>query len=148
MDLISCTIRGVCMKVTEQGAVPTVILETDTGSCIPIYVGLWEALSISNALRGEMLPRPITHDLFPELFGKYAITVQSLQVDSLEDGVFYSRLVLQHNGKEEILDCRPSDGIAIALRVNAPIFVDEEVNRIAGIDKEDLADLKDLSMVL
>ena len=148
MRLLPCSILGVFMKVTEQGAVPTVVLETGEGAHVPIYVGLWEALSISNAIRGEVLPRPITHDLIADLLGKCEINIQALQIDSLEGGVFYSKLLYSFNGHSDIIDCRPSDGIAIALRVAAPIFLDESVCSAAAVDRSELADLKDIRTFL
>ena len=148
MQLLPCSILGVFMKVTEQGAVPTVVLETEEAGNVPIYVGLWEALSISNAMRGEVLPRPITHDLFADLLGKCEINVHALHIDSLEGGVFYSKLLFSFNGHSDILDCRPSDGIAIALRVAAPIFMDESVCTAAAVEKSELSDLKDIRTFL
>ncbi|WP_243671005.1 bifunctional nuclease family protein [Methanoculleus chikugoensis] len=77
------------MSVSEMGAAPTVILDAGGGdSTIPIYVGLWEAISISNALNSEMLPPrpPITHDLIVEMFRSFEIALDSLHIDSLEEG--------------------------------------------------------------
>lgn len=148
MNKIPCQVIGVFMKSTEQGAMPLVVLKTEDQKCIPIYVGLWEALSISNAIRGELLPRPITHDLFIDFLERFFISISALQVDSLEDGVFYSKLFLLTDTKEEIIDCRPSDGIAIALRANAPIYVDESVRAAAGVDMPVLANFQEITTFL
>jgi hypothetical protein len=66
-------------------AAPMVLLELPGGDCIPIYIGLWEAISIRNAIKGEVLPRPITHDLFVEVLKRLHATVTALSIDSLED---------------------------------------------------------------
>ena len=93
---------------------------------LPIFIGLWEAISINSAKNKEVSARPFTHDLILDLTEKYAITMSHLSIDSVEDGVYYAHLVLLADGREDFLDCRPSDGIAVALRANAYILVDEE----------------------
>lgn len=148
MAKIPCEVFGVFVKVTEEGAVPLVVLKTTENVCVPIFVGLWEAVSIFNALRGEVLPRPITHDLLIDLLDRFTITVDALQVDSLEDGVFFSTISLAANGSNELLDCRPSDGIAIAIRARAPIFLDEQVCRDAGVKRSELEGLRDIAQFL
>ncbi|KUG21055.1 hypothetical protein ASZ90_009204 [hydrocarbon metagenome] len=133
------------MSVSEMGAAPTVVLEVgDNGGTIPIYVGLWEAISISNALNMEMLPRPITHDLIVEILKNFEITLDALHIDALEEGVFYAKLILKQGNRTEVMDCRPSDGIGIALRYSAPILIDHEVIRTASVKKEDLPRMVDL----
>jgi uncharacterized protein len=136
------------MSVSDMGAAPTVVLDAGIDSTIPIYVGLWEAISISNALNSEMLPRPITHDLIVELFRNFAITLDSLHIDSLEEGVFYAKLILKQGSRTEVMDCRPSDGIAIALRYKAPIMIEEAVVENASVKKDDLPKMVDLKEYL
>jgi bifunctional DNase/RNase len=148
MNLVPCRVRGIFMTIKGEGAAPTVVLDVGDDRSIPIYIGLWEGISIHNALEGEVSPRPITHDLFLDFMEKYSISLESLQIDSLEDGIFYSRLLFVRNGQEEVLDCRPSDGIAIAIRADAPIYVDERVIDMAALDHGDLGDLRDISVIL
>ncbi len=102
-----------------------------TGS-LPIFIGIWEAVSINSAQIKEVLPRPFTHDLFIDLCAKFSITLRYLQIDSIDDGVYYAQLVMNSRQQEEYLDCRPSDGIALALRGEIPIFVEESVLATAG----------------
>ena len=83
---------------------------------LPIFIGLWEAVSINSAYNKEVPPRPFTHDLFLALMERFSITVHHLRIDSEEEGVYYAQLVLATDGRNERLDCRPSDGIAVALR--------------------------------
>ncbi|MGA2105205.1 bifunctional nuclease family protein [Methanoregula sp.] len=127
MQQVVCTIRGVFIALNEASTIPVVVLTDNKGRMLPIFVGLWEAISINSAQNREVPPRPLTHDLFLDLMAQYAITVSSMSVDSVEDGVYYAHLVLSSGGHEDYLDCRPSDGIAIALRSNAPIFADEDL---------------------
>ena len=132
------------MSVSEMGAAPTVVLDAGGDSTIPIYVGLWEAISINNALNSEMLPRPITHDLIVDLFRRFDITLDALHIDSLEEGVFYAKLLLSQGSRTEVMDCRPSDGIAIALRYQAPIMIEDTVVESAAVKKDDLPRMVDL----
>ena len=149
MAELACRVRGVFLSMSEQGAAaPTVLLELPDGGCIPIYIGLWEAISIRNAIKKEVLPRPITHDLFVEVLRRFDATVTALSIDSLEDGIFYAKLHVKLDGAVEVVDCRPSDGIAIALRTDAPITVEEGVVSLAGKRREDLPDLQDLDSVM
>jgi bifunctional DNase/RNase len=149
MDERECRVRGVFLSMSEQGAAaPTVVLELPGGDCIPIYIGLWEAISIRNAIKGEVLPRPITHDLFVEVLRRLHAEVTGLSIDSLEDGIFYAKLHVKLDGVVEVVDCRPSDGIAIALRVHAPITVEDGVVSIAGKRRDDLPNLQDLDSVV
>jgi bifunctional DNase/RNase len=131
-----------------MGAAPTVVLDTGSDSTIPIYVGLWEAISINNALISEMLPRPITHDLIVDLFKRFDITLDALHIDSLEEGVFYAKLLLSQGSRTEVMDCRPSDGIAIALRYQAPIMIEDAVVASAAVKRDDLPRMVDLKEYL
>ena len=143
-----CRVQGVFMSVSEMGAAPTVVLDAGGDSTIPIYVGLWEAISINNALNSEMLPRPITHDLIVDLFRRFDITLDALHIDSLEEGVFYAKLLLSQGSRTEVMDCRPSDGIAIALRYQAPIMIEDAVVASAAVKRDDLPRMVDLKEYL
>jgi hypothetical protein len=135
--------------VSEGATVPLVILtDGDEALHLPIFIGLWEAISINSAIIKEVLPRPFTHDLFLELLDKFSISLRFLQIDSIENGVFYAQIVLSANQHEEYIDCRPSDGIALALRGEVPIFVDETVLMSAGQKIQDLPKMVDLSTFL
>ncbi|MFA5614351.1 MAG: bifunctional nuclease family protein [Methanoculleus sp.] len=148
MTAQQCRVQGVFMSVSEMGAAPTVILDAGVDSTIPIYVGLWEAISINNALTSEMLPRPITHDLIVDLLQRFDITLDSLHIDSLDEGVFYAKLLLNQGSHTETMDCRPSDGIAIALRCKAPIMIEDTVVETASVEKDDLPRMVDLKEYL
>ena len=149
MTQIRCEVKGVFVAVSEGATVPLVVLtDGDEVINLPIFIGLWEAISINSAKIKEVLPRPFTHDLFLELLDKFSISLRFLQIDSIENGVFYAQLVLSANHHEEYIDCRPSDGIALALRGEVPIFVDETVLTSAGQRIQDLPKMVDLSTFL
>jgi len=148
MTQVRCEVRGVFMAISDAATVPVVILADGTGRLLPIFIGIWEAVSINSARNREVLPRPFTHDLFLDLCGKFSISLRFLQIDSIEDGVYYAQLVFVNNKHEEYLDCRPSDGIALALRGDVPIFVEESVLASAGQKDEDLPHVVDLTSFL
>jgi bifunctional DNase/RNase len=149
MTQIRCNVKGVFVAISDVATVPLVVLsDGEEERHLPIFIGLWEAVSINSAINKEVLPRPFTHDLFLELLTKFSITLRFLQIDSIENGVYYAQLVLSANHHEEYIDCRPSDGIALALRGEAPIFVDETVLMSAGQKIQDLPEMVDLSTFL
>jgi hypothetical protein len=136
------------MAKNAFGASPAVILTMEDESCLPIYIGLWEAMSIHAALQNEIPPRPLTHDLFVESFQRLGITLKSLVIDSLNEGVYYATMVLVQDHHEVTLDCRPSDGIAIGIRCNARILIDEDVVRQSAIPAGELPELLDIRSYL
>lgn len=148
MHAIRGIVRGVYMARGAIGASPAVVLTVGEDSCLPIYIGLWEAISINNALQNEISPRPLTHDLFVEFLQKFQISLKALLIDALEDGVFYANLILERDNHEQSMDCRPSDGIAIGIRCQAEILINPEVVADSAVKPEDLPELTDLSTYL
>jgi len=148
MTQVRCDVQGVFVAFNDASTVPLVILADGDGRILPIFIGIWEAVSINSARIKEVLPRPFTHDLFLDLCAKFTISMRSLQIDSIDNGVYYAQLVLVSDQHEEYLDCRPSDGIALALRADIPIFVDENVFAAAGQKMTDLPNIMDLATFL
>ncbi len=148
MTQVRCEVQGVFVAFSDTTTVPLVILADAENRVLPIFIGIWEAVSINSARMKEVLPRPFTHDLFLDLCTRFSIALQSLQIDSIDSGVYYAQLVLRSDHHEEYLDCRPSDGIALALRAGIPIFVDENVLASAGQKSADLPDIMDLAAFL
>jgi len=148
MSLVRCEIKGVFVTTGDSPTVPLVLLSDPGHRMLPIFIGLWEAVSIYSAGKKEVLPRPFTHDLFIDVFSKFSITLRSLQIDSIEDSVYYARLILNNETREEYIDCRPSDGIAIALRAGVQVFVEEEVLAAGGQKVADLPPMIDLATFL
>lgn len=105
-----------------------VILKDETGKkVLPIWIGAAEGNSIALAMSNMKASRPLTHDLITTIFDRLEIEIARVVVSDLIDNTFYASLYLLHNNKEFHIDCRPSDAIAVAIRVKAPVFVQEEV---------------------
>jgi Uncharacterized conserved protein len=145
MDAVHSEIKGVYIAVGDAGSSPAVILQTGEDRFIPIFIGLWEAISIHNALNGEVFPRPLTHDLFVEFFQKFDIQLKKLYIDSLEEGIYYARMILFCGDHETTLDCRPSDGIALSIRTKTEIFVENGVAESSSQPLQDLPRLINLN---
>ena len=107
---------------------PIVILKDSTNErTLPIWIGLMEASSIAMELEKTPRIRPITHDLVKNLTEKLGFHVSRIEVTDLRDDTFYACMHIKKDSEEYILDARPSDAIAIALRTDSPIFVNEGV---------------------
>ncbi|MDD2472174.1 MAG: bifunctional nuclease family protein [Dehalococcoidales bacterium] len=107
---------------------------------LPIFIGQAEARAILIKLKNEAVPRPMTHDLLQNMIDVLGASLDSVIVNSLENDIFFAKIMLNLNGRQYEIDSRPSDALALAIRVDAPIFVDESVLDKAGIsldrDKE------------
>ena len=100
----------------------------------PIVIGIFEALAIDRRIRGIETPRPMTHDLLASAIEALGGRVLRIVVSKLEENTFYARLVMDRDGSELSLDCRPSDAIALAAQLDAAIFVAEEViDAVSGL---------------
>ncbi len=94
---------------------------------VPIWIGLMEAASIASVLQGIDFDRPMTHDLFKNFIDRVNVTVSRIEVCDLKDNTFYAKIYCHAQDGDFIMDARPSDAIALALRLKADIFVDESV---------------------
>jgi bifunctional DNase/RNase len=107
---------------------PIVILKDLEGDkTLPIWIGLLEATAIASEMENVKFSRPMTHDLMKNLLDQLNTRVARIEICDLRDNTFYALVYLASQDKEITMDARPSDAIALALRVQAPIFVDEEV---------------------
>ena len=107
---------------------PIVILkEIDGERTLPIWIGLLEATAIASELEGIKFSRPMTHDLLKSIIDRIDAEVNKVEVCELKNNTYYALIHLTHEGKEISIDARPSDALALSLRMNAPIFVAEEV---------------------
>src|SRR5512144_902900 len=105
-----------------------VVLKDESGSKIlPIWIGAAEGNSIAMAMSNIKAARPLTHDLIVSIFDRLEIEIARVVISDLIDNTFYASLYLLQNGKEFYVDSRPSDAIASAIRIGAPVFVEEEV---------------------
>lgn len=114
--------------VLDQSMSPVVLLvDQEESQVLPIWVGPFEAQAIAMAMQGILSHRPMTHDLLRSLCESLGAKVSRVLVQDVRDGVYYAELYLNHQGKEVVVDARPSDAIALALRTNAPLYITEKV---------------------
>lgn len=107
---------------------PIVVLKDESGQVtLPIWIGIAEATSIASAIKQVAMARPLTHDLFYELLLELGMTVQRIVITELKDSTYFAELILGQGDKVLVLDARPSDAIAMALRATAPIYVAQAV---------------------
>jgi bifunctional DNase/RNase len=119
-------IGGLAMDPSSNA--PILILNSvDEDFSIPIWIGLLEAASIASVLQNISFDRPMTHDLFKKFIETVNTNVTKIEVCDLKDNTFYAKIYCVSPSNEFILDARPSDAIALALRLNAEIFVDDTV---------------------
>ena len=104
-----------------------VLKEVEGERAFPIVIGIWEAVAIDRNIKGKKTPRPMTHDLLENVIGGLESKLDRVIVTELRDRTFYAKLVLRRNGKAVEVDSRPSDAIALAVQMRAPIYVEEQV---------------------
>lgn len=124
--LIRMTVRGIALDPITN--MPIIILkDQEEKRALPIWVGIFEANAIALELEKVATPRPMTHDLIKNILEGLGVTVNQIVVNDLKDNTFYAIIELNFNGNIINIDSRPSDAIALALRVGAPIYVAEKV---------------------
>jgi len=128
---VEMRIRGLMMDPVTN--MPIVLLkESDSETVLPIWVGVPEANAIALEIEKVSTPRPMTHDLLKNLLMGLETTVRKVVVTELRDDTFYAVIWLDHGGEVISIDSRPSDALALALRMDCPIFVEEEVLKAAS----------------
>lgn len=137
MDFIQVDIIGLSTSPSSGGAYALVLGEIDGNRRLPIIIGAFEAQAIALELEKIQPPRPMTHDLLRDTFEAVDIEVSEVVIDELREGTFFAKVRYQHNGEERQLDSRPSDAVALAVRVDAPIYVAPTVLDEAGITAEE-----------
>ena len=132
--MLVAEVSGVFIAKGKFTSSPVVVLRAEDGRVLPIYIGFAEAASIYSALNRYFPPRPMTHDLLVDIISKLNGKVEKVVIDDLIETTFYARIVLKRDDKEIEIDARPSDSIAIALRIPCPIYIDPKVLDLAGMD--------------
>ncbi len=131
---VEMKIRGLMMDPVTN--MPIVVLKDSTGnSVLPIWVGIYEANAIALEIEKVNTPRPMTHDLIKNLLMGLETNVRKVVVNELKDDTFYAVIWLDCDGQAIAVDSRPSDALALALRVDCPIFVEDGVlknSKISG----------------
>lgn len=137
--MIEMKVAGIALDAVSRS--PVVLLrDTTDRRQLPIYISREQANSIISAIENQSSPRPLTHDLFVNLLDEWDMSLERIVIHSLQDNTFYALLTLAKGETRRELDSRPSDAIAIALRLDAPIWVMEEVVAEASIPVDRDAD--------
>jgi len=133
--MILCKIHTVTFDELSQMGV--VILDVGENKILPIWVGLFEAQAILIKLQNTNFPRPLTHDLLKNFFDILNAKLEYIIINGISNNTFYAQLHILFNKKKYIVDCRPSDAIAIAVRTNSNIYIEEKVVEIAAVNKDE-----------
>ena len=145
---VEMKIRGLMMDPVTN--MPIVILkDLDGKSVLPIWVGVYEANAIALEIEKVATPRPMTHDLIKNVFLGLTTGVRKVVVSELKDDTFYAVIWVEHNGDLIAIDSRPSDALAVALRLDCPIYVEDDVlksSKVSGVvsDKANTEELRRL----
>ena len=136
MNLVELHINGISYSQTENGAYALILSETEGERKLPIVIGTNEAQSIAIAIEKDIKPpRPLTHDLFKNFCNIFDIKIKKVIIYKLEDGVFFSSVICEKDGNEEIIDSRSSDAIALAGHSSSMLMFIALVNGIDAVEK-------------
>lgn len=141
--MLEMKVKGLALDPSTN--TPIVILEDlEEERALPIWVGIFEANAIALEMESVPTPRPMTHDLIKNILEGTQAEVSRIVINDLQDNTFYAAIFLSLNGTEVTIDSRPSDAIALALRVDAPIYVAKKVlDEARSIDLADTEQLGD-----
>ncbi|HWL77977.1 bifunctional nuclease family protein [Microbacterium sp.] len=134
--MVQVRVAGVALDAARQHVILLKPIDElpGSGQVLPIWIGQQEATSILIAVEGAPVPRPLAHDLMRSLLDALDAKVTRVEVSRIDDGTFYADITLETPAGERVVDARPSDAIALASRVGAPIWVADEVIEEAGVD--------------
>lgn len=130
--LIRLSLVGVRVELPANQ--PIVLLKEEEGDrFLPIWIGAFEATAIAFALQGVETARPMTHDLFKKVLEDFKVSIERVLINDLIDGTFYAEITMQRNDSTLLISARPSDAIALAVRMDVPIYAEEKVLDEASI---------------
>ncbi len=133
---IEMRVKG--LVVDPLSKMPIVILEEpQSDRILPIWIGVFEANAIALTMENIATPRPMTHDLIKNLLERVDIRVEKIVVNDVQNNTFFALIYCRHNDQKVVIDSRPSDAIALALRTNSPIFVKDDVVKLSHNPKID-----------
>jgi bifunctional DNase/RNase len=134
--MVEVEIDSIRVSLMSQQRI-VILKELDSERFLPIWIGPYEAEAITLSLNEVEVVRPLTHDLLRNIINDLGAQVLRVNITELRDDVFYARIILQVDGQEMAIDSRPSDALALAVRVHVPVFVDEEVMEAASTEPEE-----------
>lgn len=125
-DLLEMKVMGIV--IDSKSSNPVVVLADLEGQkALPIWIGVFEAEAISRGLEDVVTLRPMTHDLLKQILDTLRASLVRVVINDIKENTFYAKLYFLSEGKELVVDSRPSDAIALAVRVKAPIFISRSV---------------------
>ncbi|MFN4985234.1 MAG: bifunctional nuclease domain-containing protein [Ignavibacteria bacterium] len=134
MSKIQVDILGLSVNPNSQRAYALLLREVDGNRRLPIVIGEPEAQAIANELEGIRPQRPMTHDLLRNVIEALGASIREIVIHSIKDGTFYASIHFEYSDIE--IDARPSDAIALAVRCNAPMYIDEEIFAESALQEE------------
>jgi bifunctional DNase/RNase len=141
MAVVEVKINGLAVDAQAKSHV-VILKEKDGERVLPIWIGPAEAQAIARELAGQRFPRPLTHDLLANIVEGLKAKVTRVVIAELRDNTFYAQLLIDRDGEAIVVDARPSDSIAVALRCGADIFVNERLLNEPGEQEEPTAEEK------
>jgi hypothetical protein len=131
-DTIQMSVGGLTLDPVTK--TPIVILkDTDNKLNLPIWIGLLEATAMATEIEGIKMARPMTHDLLKNILGEVGCSVESVEITELKENTYYALVCLNVAGRQLMIDSRPSDAIALALRTKSPIYVAKTVLEASSV---------------
>ncbi len=131
-DTIQMSVGGLTLDPVTK--TPIVILkDTENKLNLPIWIGLLEATAMATEIEGIKMARPMTHDLLKNILGEVGCSVDSVEITELKENTYYAMVHLKLSGRELLIDSRPSDAIALALRTKSPIYVAKAVLEASSV---------------
>lgn len=132
-DKIKLEILGLSSSQSQSGSFALVLGEVEGTRRLPIIIGMFEAQAIAIEIEKIVPNRPMTHDLFKAFSLNFEIGIKEVYISDLKEGVFFAKIICEHNGQTFEIDSRPSDAIAIGLRFNVDFYTNENILTEAGI---------------
>jgi len=134
-------VKVVNVAIDIKSKMPVIVLKEKKGDkTLPIWIGLFEAQSIALAMENIKPPRPLTHDLAKSLIEKLKGKVNKIVISDLKNNTFYAKILIKQNGEDIQVDSRPSDAIALALRLQVSIFIEEKVMDKVSVGSSPIAE--------
>jgi uncharacterized protein len=131
-DTIQMSVGGLTLDPVTK--TPIVILkDTENKLNLPIWIGLLEATAMATEIEGIKMARPMTHDLLKNILGEVGCSVESIEITELKENTYYAMVHLKLSGRDVLIDSRPSDAIALALRTKSPIYVAKAVLEASSV---------------